>query len=58
MILLLLLYGILSNDAAGDLTELHDYIANAEIETAVSGVCEAHGFICPVICMPEELLRE
>jgi predicted nucleic acid-binding protein len=34
------------------------HIANAVIAKAVARVCEEHGFDCPVICTPEELLGE
>lgn len=34
------------------------HIANAEIGIAIKSVCESHGFRCPVICTPEELLGE
>jgi len=32
------------------------HIANAEIMRGVRRVCEAEGFVCPVICTPEELM--
>lgn len=34
------------------------HIANAEIATAIGSVCDAHGFECPIICTPEELMGE
>ena len=34
------------------------HIANAEITEAVKKVCAEHGFVCPVICTPEELMGE
>jgi hypothetical protein len=34
------------------------HIANAIIARTVAGVCRHHGFECPVICTPEELLGE
>jgi predicted nucleic acid-binding protein len=34
------------------------HIANAVMAKAVARVCEEHGFECPVICTPEELLGE
>jgi hypothetical protein len=34
------------------------HIANAEIFFAVSDVCKAQGFECPIICTPEELMGE
>lgn len=34
------------------------HIANAVMAKAVAKVCEDHGFECPVICTPEELLGE
>ena len=32
------------------------HIANAEISSVVEDVCRTHGFECPVICTPEELM--
>ena len=32
------------------------HIANAEISSVVEDVCKSHGFNCPVICTPEELM--
>ena len=32
------------------------HLANAEIAHAIESVCDAHGFDCPIICTPEELL--
>jgi hypothetical protein len=32
------------------------HIANAEMFVAIERVCQAHGFACPVICTPEELM--
>lgn len=32
------------------------HIANAEIFRSVRQVCEAEGYVCPVICTPEELM--
>jgi|SRR3972149_121564 len=32
------------------------YIANATIVRKIERVCKANGFMCPVICTPEELL--
>lgn len=32
------------------------HIANAEISRRVHAVCAAEGFVCPVICTPEELM--
>jgi hypothetical protein len=32
------------------------HIANAEMATAIQGVCLDHGFTAPVICTPEELM--
>ena len=34
------------------------HIANAEISWKVSAVCRKQGFVCPVICTPEELMGE
>jgi predicted nucleic acid-binding protein len=34
------------------------HIANAVMAKAVAKVCAEHGFECPVICTPEELLGE
>ena len=34
------------------------HLANAVIAKAVARVCGQHGFQCPVICTPEELLGE
>lgn len=34
------------------------HIANAVIAKAVAKICTQHGFDCPVICTPEELLGE
>lgn len=34
------------------------HLANAVIAKAVAKVCGQHGFQCPVICTPEELLGE
>jgi predicted nucleic acid-binding protein len=34
------------------------HIANAIMVRAVAAVCRRHGFECPVICTPEELLGE
>jgi len=34
------------------------HIANAEITETVRRVCAEHGFVCPVICTPEELMGE
>ena len=34
------------------------HIANAVIVRALESVCREHGFECPVICTPEELLGE
>ncbi len=34
------------------------HLANAVIAKAVAKVCGQHGFPCPVICTPEELLGE
>ncbi|MBU2461999.1 type II toxin-antitoxin system VapC family toxin [bacterium] len=34
------------------------HIANAEITERVRKVCAEHGFACPVICTPEELMGE
>jgi hypothetical protein len=34
------------------------HLANAVIAKGVARVCEEHGFECPVICTPEELLGE
>jgi len=34
------------------------HIANAEITGAIRRVCAEHGFVCPVICTPEELMGE
>lgn len=32
------------------------HIANAQIIKQVQAICEQHGFPCPVICTPEELM--
>jgi len=32
------------------------HIANAEISPVVEKICKAHGFECPIICTPEELM--
>lgn len=32
------------------------HIANAEMFGAIERVCREHGFSCPVICTPEELM--
>ena len=32
------------------------HIANAEISSVVEEICKNHGFECPVICTPEELM--
>ena len=32
------------------------HIANAEMSVAIENVCREHGFYCPVICTPEELM--
>ena len=32
------------------------HIANAEMFVAIGKVCQEHGFSCPVICTPEELM--
>lgn len=32
------------------------HIANAEMAVAIEGACCEHGFSCPVICTPEELM--
>jgi len=32
------------------------HIANAEIASVIERVCRSHGFECPVICTPEELM--
>ncbi len=32
------------------------HIANAEISSVVEDICKSHGFNCPVICTPEELM--
>ena len=34
------------------------HLANAIIARSVAKVCKQHGFECPVICTPEELLGE
>ena len=34
------------------------HIANAEMFPKMWKICEAHGFACPVICTPEELLAQ
>ena len=34
------------------------HIANARMYARMREICEAHGFGCPVICTPEELLAE
>lgn len=34
------------------------HLANAAIARAVARICRHHGFECPVICTPEELLGE
>lgn len=34
------------------------HIANAEMAVAIERVCQEHGFVCPVICTPEELMGE
>jgi predicted nucleic acid-binding protein len=33
-----------------------NHIANAEMAVAIETVCREHGFECPVICTPEELM--
>jgi predicted nucleic acid-binding protein len=33
------------------------HINNAATEEAVRNVCESHGFQCPVICTPDELMQ-
>ncbi len=63
--------GIIPSKAAGDASHIAvsavhgiDYmltwncthLANAEIKRMVDGVCRDAGFICPVICTPEELM--
>lgn len=32
------------------------HIANAQIVKEVQGICTTHGFLCPVMCTPEELM--
>ena len=32
------------------------HIANAEISSVVKKICKSHGFECPIICTPEELM--
>ena len=32
------------------------HIANAEMAVAIAQACQARGFVCPVICTPEELM--
>ncbi|MGA3239369.1 MAG: type II toxin-antitoxin system VapC family toxin [Bryobacteraceae bacterium] len=34
------------------------HIANAAIAKALAWICREHGFECPVICTPEELMGE
>jgi len=34
------------------------HIANAELIPIVSKICNSHGFTCPIICTPEELMGE
>jgi len=34
------------------------HIANAEMFAAIEAVCREHGFACPVICTPEELMGQ
>ena len=34
------------------------HIANAEFRAGIETVCRTHGFEPPVICTPEELLKE
>ena len=34
------------------------HIANAAIAKALGSICREHGYECPVICTPEELLGE
>ena len=34
------------------------HIANAAIAKALAAICREHGYECPVICTPEELLGE
>jgi len=33
------------------------HIANAVMISKIEGVCQAHGYACPVICTPEELME-
>ena len=32
------------------------HIANAEMALAIEKACQTQGFVCPVICTPEELM--
>ena len=32
------------------------HIANAEMAVAIEKACQTQGFVCPVICTPEELM--
>jgi hypothetical protein len=34
------------------------HIANAVIAKSIAGVCSSHGYKCPAICTPEELMGE
>ena len=34
------------------------HINNAHTKTAITAVVEAHGFVCPMLCSPEELGAE
>jgi hypothetical protein len=33
------------------------HIANAMMSKTIQAICVQHGFTCPVICIPEELLE-
>jgi hypothetical protein len=34
------------------------HIANAEMFAAIEAACRERGFLCPVICTPEELMGQ
>jgi len=33
-------------------------VADAEMAVAIESCCRDHGFVAPVICTPEELMRQ
>ena len=34
------------------------HIANAAIRNKIESICRSQGFVCPIICTPEELLGD